>query len=336
MENPAINVLILAGGEGTRLWPLSRKDIPKQFHYFGDHHSLLQKTLLRYLSWPLLSKMLILTNRHHQQIVEQQVEKISPQKPVEIFVEPERRNTTAAIALGVKLLQDDLPILVTPSDHLIHNEDLLHTALAKLAKVTPKQIILFGIRPHRAETGYGYIKLGPSIDALLHRVESFEEKPDQEKAERFIQNSNMVWNSGMLFFSPRVFWEELRLHAPEFSLESLAHFDRLPNLSIDYALLEKSDNLAVCPLPLSWSDVGCWDSIYEISNKDRNENAKIGNVCEVDTKKSLIIGNKRLICTIGIEDLLIVDTDDALFISKKGESQKVKALLQKLKQIETT
>jgi mannose-1-phosphate guanylyltransferase/mannose-6-phosphate isomerase len=336
MEKQPVNILILAGGEGTRLWPLSRRDIPKQFHYFGETHSLLQKSILRYLSWPNLSKIFILTNSDHRQLVEQQVAKLPPQKSVEIVVEPARRNTAAAIALGVKFLQEannslDIPILVTPSDHLLENSEVLHQAVTDLAeKSSLSKIILFGIRPHRPETGYGYIKLGSPLNSLLYHVKSFEEKPSQERAELFLKDPEMVWNSGMLFFSPRTFWNELKIHAPQFSIESLSHFSELPNLSIDYALLEKCENLAVCPLSIPWSDVGCWDSIYELSNKDHNENAKVGNVCEIETKNSLIMGSKRLICTIGVEDLLIIDTDDTLFISKKGESQKVKALLRQL------
>lgn len=337
MESSKINVLILAGGEGSRLWPLSQRTIPKQFLHFGDRLSLLQKTVERFLSCPFVNRILIVTNVDHQELIEQQISIFSSSHLIDVIPEPMRRNTTAAIALGLKYLEGKklhkLPILVTPSDHILDSEGFLH-ALSKLIR-QKHWIILFGIRPTRPETGYGYIKLGMSLGSSLYRVERFEEKPDRERAERYLESGEMYWNSGMLLFLPSLFWKEIELNAPEIYTKMqcdfptlVDRFPELPKISIDYALLEHARNLAVCPLSIQWSDIGSWDSVYEVLEKDQDQNAIMGAITAIDTKNSLIIGHHRPICTIGLEDLLIIETEQAILISKKGESQKVKNLVE--------
>ena len=336
---------MLAGGGGSRLWPLSKQNFPKQFLNLGGPFSLLQRTLLRFLSQPFVEEILVSTSAQYQKLVETQLEKIDPNKKIEILVEPLRKNTAGAIAFGVKYMQEkkgakeDSAILVVPSDHLIEPESLFLRFLEETEKFMKKErIVLFGIHPNRPETGYGYIQIGTNDQGPLYSVKQFVEKPDSKRAEQYLLCGDYYWNAGIFGFSPQLFWQEMQCHAPAIfepmqgDLTScLKNFSALPELSIDYALLEKTSKIAVCPLPISWSDVGCWDSVYEALSKDANQNVILGNVLAIDTKNSLIISKSRLISTIGLEDILVIETEDAIFISKKGESQKVKDLVLQLK-----
>ena len=340
-----MKIIILAGGSGTRLWPYSRSSFPKQFLHFGDQRSLLQKTIERFVGQYPISDILILTNQAYYHLVKTQAKEISPDLEKQILVEPERRNTAPAIALAVSYLKDEEKIasdecfLVCSSDHLISPPERFLEAV-KLGEGIAKKgkHVIFGIRPNKPETGYGYIKSHRTLADNVFEVEAFVEKPNLELAQRYLLEGNYLWNSGIFLFQIGTFLNEMQLHCPmifeklQGSFQQFfAAFAEMPDISIDYALMEKSKKAAVIPLDVTWSDVGSWDSVYDVLEKDENQNVKIGNVLDIDTQNCLIMGDKRLISTIGVKDLLVIETDDAIFIGKKGESQRVKNLVEELK-----
>lgn len=339
-----MHIVILAGGSGTRLWPLSRQDLPKQFLRFGDQLSLLQKTTRRFLHSSLTESISVSTNAHQESHVREQLAEIDPAQKTAVIVEPSSRNTAPAIAFALRALEErwgvreNDSILVLPSDHLIEPESVFLQYLEMIDPIVRNdQLMIFGIRPNKPETGFGYIQIGERRDWLTYKVKRFVEKPNRQIAEKYLASGDYYWNAGMFAFSAGLFWQKLEEHAPEIRKamrgsvsEVKERFPRIPDLSFDYAVLEKSPDTLVCPLPVSWSDVGCWDSVYDTMNKDENQNVQVGNVVAIDTKNSLIFGGKRLISTVGLEDMLIVATEDATFISKKGESQKVKDIVQEL------
>ena len=196
----------------------------------------------------------------------------------------------------------------------------------------------FGVRPDKPETGYGYIEIQPTDNTHVCNVLNFVEKPSVEKAEEYLRSGNFLWNSGMFAFSIQTFWGELEKHAPEIFqqvkkpfVQMTTDFGQMPEISIDYAVMEASKNLMAIPLNVKWSDIGSWDSVFDVMGKDENQNVKIGNIYDVDTKNSLIYGGKRLISTMGLEDVIIIETEDALFLGKKGGSQDVKKIVEELK-----
>lgn len=342
-----MKAIILAGGKGTRLWPLSREDFPKQFISFGSNLSLLQKTVRRLLNTPFIDDIVISTNSHHQYLVEQQIKNIDAQSKVKILIEPNRRNTAPAIGLAVKFLEEfcqgaaEDPVLVMPADHLIEPEPIFLHALDQMQNVSKDSyIITFGIRPTKPETGYGYIRIGQKYNPFTFLAEQFVEKPNKATAQKYMEDPLFFWNAGIFMFSVQTFWQQMRKYSSDlYKLmqgsfqEICSRFDQMPDLSIDYAIMEKSKEILLCPLAVSWSDIGSWDSIYDVMEKDQNQNVKLGNVLDIDTKNSLIVGENRLISTIGIEDMVIVETQDAVFVSKKGESQQVKDLVNELTRI---
>jgi mannose-1-phosphate guanylyltransferase / mannose-6-phosphate isomerase len=339
-----MKIVILTGGSGTRLWPLSQEEFPKQFLDFGDGESLLQKTLKRMSAFPIAEEIVLSTNIAYASLVQSQIEAIGLSGRCHVLIEPQRRNTAAAIALSVRYLEEKLQIrpeqniLVLPSDHFISPEEKFYHYLENASLAIQRgKIVLFGIKPYKPETGYGYVRIGPLFMDDIYSVEQFFEKPDLARAKEYFLRPDYFWNAGMFGFTPETFWRELREHTPEIYRLSqqdyfsvVRQFPQMPNISIDYALMEKSRQTAICPMELSWSDVGSWDNVYEVMKKDENQNVRVGKVLDIDTKNSLIIGGKRLIATIGLEDMLIVETAEAIFISKKGESQRVKGLISEL------
>jgi mannose-1-phosphate guanylyltransferase / mannose-6-phosphate isomerase len=338
-----MKIIILAGGSGKRLWPISDNNLPKQFLKFLDHESLFQKTCLRFENFKYLDEILIVINKNFEKITKEQLSEINFNKKNTILIEPYQKNTAGAILYSLKylkekkILNENEKILVLPSDHLIFPKDKFLSYLEHLNDLKIKDIVVFGIRPNKIETGYGYIKLADKIDENLYKVDSFIEKPTFEKAKRFFISEKYLWNAGIFLFTAKIFEKELKKHSSElFKYYQLPFdefhkkFNELPNISIDYALLEKTKNILVNPLDVSWSDVGSWDSLYEVMEKDHNCNVTKGNVLTLDTKNSLIFAKKKLISTIGLDNILIVETENAIFLAKKGQSQKVKKLIEKL------
>jgi mannose-1-phosphate guanylyltransferase/mannose-6-phosphate isomerase len=347
-----MKALILAGGSGTRLWPLSRKNYPKQFLRLNGNQSLLQQTVERLLGVVLPEDIIIMTNNEYKFHVKSDLNALfnTRSSPLtHIILEPESRNTAPAIALGAKYCLEkigcdrDEVLFISPSDHIITPVDKFRGYIKQADEVAKQgHIITFGIKPARPETGYGYIKAkseGQGAESKGYfKVAQFMEKPDRETAKKYIDEGTYYWNSGMFAFSIGDLIGEFGKYEPQISEkldqdfdEMVSTFSQMPDISIDYAVMEKSDRLVMLPLDLCWNDIGSWDSLFDILDKDENGNVKTGDVITINTRNSLIIGSKRLISTIGIKDCLIVETDDAMLIAKRGHAQKVKDVINKLK-----
>jgi mannose-1-phosphate guanylyltransferase len=349
--------VILCGGSGTRLWPISRTYFPKQFYKFINNMSLFQLTALR--NAKLCGDFLIVTNKEQYFIALDQLEEIGI-KNYRFILEPVSRNTAAAVALscfdGVKNNADLL--FITPSDHLIKNTGAYEKAIDIARGASMKgNIIMFGIKPAYPETGYGYIEVVPkdfpsSLNENILDVSSFKEKPDKQTAEGYISKGNFYWNSGMLMLKPEALLKELNGLRPDIYENSKQAYEnaskenqadmirvrerdmiKIEEDSIDFALLEKTKLVRVIPSDIGWSDLGNFDSIYNELEKDENNNAvdSAEGTLNFNSRNNLIMSNGKMIATIDIEDLIIINTDDAILISKKGSSQGVKKIVDELK-----
>ena len=343
-----MKAVILAGGCGTRLFPLSRKNLPKQFLKISNEKSLFQNTVERVLRVIKDTQSLLISiNRECFFHLKNQLKELGINEDnVHIIIEPVSKNTAPAIALAIKYLIEKLNtpfeevVLVAPSDHIIKPVEKFIETVREAESLTQSGfIVTFGIIPNKPETGYGYIEAGDNLGPA-YKVKRFHEKPNFELAKQYLQKENFFWNSGMFAFSLKTLLEEFEKHAEDIyhllkenTFETLLeNFHQMPDISFDYAIMEKTERAVVFPLNLFWSDIGSWESLYNILLHDEMGNVKVGGVIDIDTKNCLILGNKRLISTIGLEDLLIVETDDVILIAKRGEGQRVREIVNRIKQ----
>lgn len=338
-------IIALAGGEGSRLWPYSKKEMPKQFLNFKDEDSCLMSSVKIYNTLVSLDKLFVVTNNKYKHLVEESLDQVSPIFRHQILVEPYNKNTLPAVAWAIRHLlitkkaKSSDTVLVVPTDHIISNADVLVNLIKSSEKFAlENKIVAFGIAPKKAETGYGYIRISDSLGDHCYNVDSFIEKPKQALAEKFIQNEDWLWNIGLYLFKIDTFLKETEkyLHSVHQFLICESHhedyiFKSLSSISFDEGLIEKTTKLVACKVEgLEWFDIGSWDSIYELYAKDENQNVKIGQVVDIDMKNCLVFSDKKVISTVGIEDLIIIETKDELLVAKKGESKKLKELLERM------
>jgi len=344
--------VIMSGGSGTRLWPLSRKNKPKQFlNLFGDQ-SLFQDTLTRLSGLDELQAPIIVCNEEHRFMVAEQLQELGEHK-ADIILEPCARNTAPAIAIAAlqaQLLGDDPILLVLAADHVIHDHPAFHSAISK-AKIVAEQgyLVTFGIVPDSPHTGYGYIEAENKTSSS--KVSAFVEKPNKEIAEQYLASGNYYWNSGMFMFKASTILQELALFAPEMlkncqlAVDKAAtdldfvrldkeSFSACHSDSIDYAVMEKTDKAMVIPLDAGWSDVGSWSSLWENHDKDRDNNVSIGDVILEKVTNSYIHSEHRLVSVLGVDNLVVVETPDAVMIADKHQAENIKTIVSKLQKEE--
>lgn len=338
-----MKVIILAGGGGTRLFPLSRDCYPKQFlHVIGDK-SLLAQTIERFLGLVEAKDIIIVTNERYIFHVQSEIKSINAQE-AHIITEPMGKNTASAIALAQSYCQDVLQcddneiLFVSPSDHLIKPIDAFQDLIKNAQDVAKDNIMTLGIKPTKPEIGYGYIEVEKNSD-LAKKVISFKEKPDLAIAKEYISSGNYYWNGGMFMFSIATMQAELTKYMPAIIditqngyQYTVDNFINMPDISIDYAVAEKSQKMMMIPMEnIYWNDIGSFDAIAEVLS-DKDKNVFKGDILAENCIDTMIIGDNRLIAGIDLENLMIIDTPDALLVAKKGESQKVKNIVNKLKQ----
>ena len=334
-----MKAIILAGGSGTRLWPLSRNYYPKQFLKLKNMDmSIFQLSVERCVKLAGPQKIYIVTNNSYKFLVLGQIEELGYKiEETQILVEPEGKNTLPAIYYGVKEIQkqgEDI-VVVLPSDHLIYEEDKFMQTIKNGEQLASEYIITYGIRPNKPHTGYGYIKPAAPL-AIGYKVDEFKEKPDYQTAMAYLEQG-YLWNSGMFMFRTDIFAEEVKEYNNEvykaFKLSDIEEvFINTPNISIDYGVMEKSNRVAVIPLNIKWSDLGSFDTFYDEFNQDENGNVTFNENILIDSSNNLLYTDKdKTVALVGVEDLIVVDEKDALLICKKDQSQKVKDVVNKLK-----
>jgi len=344
--------VILAGGVGSRLWPKSRTLLPKQFIRFPQQQeTLFQNTLTRLVGLEMIAAPIVICNENHRFLVAEQLQEIE-QVDATILLEPVGRNTAPAIAMAAieaGAAEPGAILLVLPADHVILNLKALHQAIKDGAQLAAGgMLVTFGIVPGSPETGYGYIKKGTSVNQDLgFMVEKFVEKPDFETAQAYLAEDNYLWNSGMFMFQASTYLDELESHAPAIldccrrafsGIERDADYLRIPEAlfkqcpsdSIDYAIMEKTDKAAVVPLDAQWNDLGAWSALWDIADKDEQNNVVSGDVYLQDVSNCYIQTDSRLVAAVGIKDTVIIETSDAILVAAKDQVQHVRKIVERL------
>lgn len=344
--------LILSGGSGTRLWPVSRRNLPKQFLALAGKGTLFQQTLARTRQLPQVAAPIVVASEDHRFLAADQLLEAGIDGAT-IVLEPLARNTAPAIALGaLQALQRDPEaiLLVLPADHLVGDTAAFVQSVEQALPLARQDwLVTFGIRPDRPETGFGYIRRAEAIDDHGYRVEQFVEKPDLATAESYLADGGYDWNSGMFLFKAARYLEELAAHAPamlaavreahakasaDLDFVRIDHdaFARVPDDSIDYAVMEKTRRAAVIPVSCAWSDIGSWSALWLTGDKDADGNLREGDTLMVDTHNSLLRSHDRhLVATVGVDDLIVVTTPDATLVAHRDAAQDVKKIVEQLK-----
>lgn len=340
--------VILSGGSGTRLWPMSTPERPKQMLALTAEHTMLQLTAAR-VSGERFDAPIVVANARHIELLEEQLIAISC-RPQALILEPIGRNTAPAIALAALCANNpSAPLLVMPSDHVIEDVEAFRVAIdAALPMVEQGWLVTFGVTPNAPETGYGYIRVGEAVASGIYRVDHFVEKPQRIAAEAMLASGDCAWNAGIFLFRADAFLDALAHHEPAMLYAvrraisegdrsgthirpSAQLFAETPNQSIDYAVMEKSDRVAVVPVAMGWSDVGSWDALHAISASDAAGNTIRGDVIALDTNNCLVRSDDVRIAMVGVSDLIVVASGKDVLVLPRGRSQDVKALLEAMK-----
>ncbi|MGM0986235.1 MAG: mannose-1-phosphate guanylyltransferase/mannose-6-phosphate isomerase [Pseudomonadota bacterium] len=352
-RNAPLTPVILSGGSGSRLWPVSREHYPKQFQCLNSRDaSLLQEAALRMAGVEHLAAPLLICNEAHRFLVAEQLQQIGCEAQ-RILLEPCGRNTAPAVALAALHAAEQVPhalLLVMPADHVIDDKAAFQAAVAQgrcLAEAG--KLVTFGITPERAHTGYGYIRRGEALAEGGYRVDAFVEKPDAERARAYLEGGNHLWNSGIFLFRADRFLAELEAQAPailaacrdafdqrredlDFLRVGSEAFARCPGDSIDYAVMEHTRDAAVVPMAPGWSDIGAWDAVYDLKGSAAQDgNVVHGDVLLHGTANSLVHSHSRLVATVGVQDLVVVETEDAVLVANRHAAQDIKHIVERLK-----
>jgi mannose-1-phosphate guanylyltransferase/mannose-6-phosphate isomerase len=344
--------IILSGGSGMRLWPVSRRLMPKQLQRLVSKHSMLQETVLRLPTLDMCAAPIVVCNHEHRFLVAEQLQELDVM-PQSLILEPVGRNTAPAVAVAAlqSLAQgEDALLLVLAADHLIRDMAGFHAAIERALPVARQgHLVTFGIVPHRAETGYGYIQRGDLLDEAqdVYKVAAFSEKPNATTAKHYVETGEYYWNSGMFLMRAQQYLDELERFCPDVlkacrvalenshrdqdfcRLEERA-FAQSPSISIDNAVMEKTTQAALLPIDIGWSDIGSWTTLWEAQAQDADGNVFRGDVYTLEAKSCYISAQKRVVAAVGVENLVIVETSDAILVAHKDKSQDVKKIVERL------